>query len=220
MTARTVGVPTPRGLRSLIITGPISPMSASSPQTATLSLFTALAEAADDEASESGWCVWWASPPRHAGNVARVDLWADDDSGGRQSVDAAQGRLEAAGFMVQTLGKRTTPAAILRGDSPLHARLGSARLGLLAGDTSVPFELLDDVEGVEVEPRWRWPVQPCPSCGHQAHPVERIAGFPSGDAMLAVELGEAVLAGCLVDDASDHDAECSSCGHGFEPRYR
>jgi hypothetical protein len=215
---REVRVPMPVGLRSLITTGPISPRSARSAEAARLSLFNTLAEAAEDEARDDGWCVWWGSPASHAGHVVRMNLWVDDDSCGRRSLEAVQARLEAAGFLVRASGRPSTPEAILRGERPLHARFRGARLGSLFGDLAVPVEVVPDLEDVQVPPCWRWPVQRCPACGHRGHPVERIAGFPSHEAQLAVALGEAVFAGCLVDDEDDHDAECSSCGVGFRPR--
>ena len=220
MSTRVVQVPAPCSLLSLTTTGPTSPRSARSAEAARLSLYDTLAEAAEDEARDDGWCVWWASPASHAGHVVRLNLWVDDDSGGRRSLEAAQGRLEAAGFLVRASGRPSNPEATLRGERPLHARLRGARLGTLFGDLSVPVEIVADLEEVQVPPRWRWPVQRCPACGHRGHPVERIAGFPSQVAQLAVALGEAVLTGCLVDDEDDHDAECPSCGVGFRPRRR
>ena len=220
MNARHVLVPVPTSLPSLVITGPISPCSASSAEGASLSLFDALADAAEDEANASGWCCWWATSPRHAGHVARVDVWLDDDAGGQRSLKAVQRCLEDASFLVQVHGRPSTPQAISRGESPLHARLGTARLGTLAGDVAVPWELRDDLESVQIESAWRWPVQRCRRCGHRGHPVERIAGFPGRETWLAVALGEAVLAGCLVDEGTDFDAECAACGGGFKPRRR
>lgn len=204
-------MPLPRDLPSLVASGPILSCSADCAEAAALALLDALAEAAEDEADPCGWSAWWASPPSHAGNVARLVLWFADDSGGRRS-------LEAASFLVQVRARASTPAPVLRGRSPLHARLGTARFGTLAGDLAVLFEVDDGLVTVQVEPRWSWPGQPCPNCGHHGHPVERIAGFPTDDAWSTVALGEAVLAGCRVDEADDHDAECARCGRGFAPR--
>jgi hypothetical protein len=220
MSARMVQVPAPCLLRSLSATGPISPRSARSAEAARLSLYDALAQAAEDEARDHGWCVWWSSPASHAGHVVRLDLWVDDDTSGQRSLEAVQGRLEAAGFMVRVSGRPSTPEAVVRGERPLHARLREAHVGQLFGDLPVTTEVVADLEEVHVPPSWRWPVQPCPACGHRGHPVERIWGFPSREGQLAVALGEAALAGCLVDDEDDHDAECSSCGVGFRPRRR
>ena len=218
MNPRRVRVPVPRELLSLAATGPISPASATSAEAAELSVFNALADAAADEVTDTGWCCWWASPPRHAGHVVRLDLWVDDDTAGRRSLEALRSHLEAASFLVQSSGRRSTPAAVQRSERPLHARVRVVRAGRLSGDLPLPFELVEDLEAVQVPRRWRWPVQRCPSCGLRGHPVERIAGFPSAEAQLAADLGEAVLAGCLVDPDDDFDAECSRCGRSFQPR--
>ena len=221
MSARLVQVPVPCSLHSLSATGPISHRSAQSAEAARLSLYDALAEAAEDESRAQGWCVWWASPTNHARHVVRADLWVDDDRGGRRSLESLQNRLEVAGFMVRMSGRLSTPEATLRGEKPLHSRILGARFGQLFGDLSVPVEVEADLERVQVPSRWRWPIQRCPSCGHRGHPVERIWGFPSHEAQLGVALGEAVLVGCLVEDEDDeHDAECVACRVGFRPRHR
>ena len=217
MTAPRIAVPVPRDLRSLLATGPISPLSADSAGDATLSVFDALGNAADAEASDQGWCCWWASPPRHAGHVVRLDVWMDDDSGGHRSLAAVREHLEVAGFLVQVSGRVSTPSAVQRGARPRHARLGAARVGRLFGDLPAAVELREELDGVQAEPRWRWPVQPCPSCGHEGHPVERIVGFPTHEAELAAALGEAMLVGCLVDAEGEAEAACGRCGDSFTP---
>lgn len=217
MTPRRVRVPAPAALVSMVVTGPISSRASSSPEGASLSLFNTLADAAEAELRVDGWCVWWASSERHAGNVVRVDLWFDDDTGGGRSAETVQRALEDSGFFVQPRPRPSAPDALSRGPGPLHAREGTARVGRLYGDLPVDFEWEEGRTGVDVERRRRWKVQACPRCGRRGHPVERLAGYPGADALLAAELGEVSLTGCGVDD-DDADAECSSCGFAFTPR--
>ncbi len=215
-------VPAPRELRSVSATGPVNPHAARSAAEAATSLSLVLQLASADEAElaeDAGWACWWSSPRFTSGNLIKAHLWVVDDTGGRRSLGAITGRLEAAGFLVRASGKTSTPDAVLRGESPLHARLGAALMGGAPGDHPVRFEIGNELDTVEVEERWRWPVQPCPSCRRRSHPLEVIDGKPTREASLAIALGEAIFGGgCDPDDWSDFDAQCPACGHGYQPR--
>ena len=216
---RRVRVPAPRDLLSITLTGPVEPGPANSADGARRKLDLVFQVASADEVSladEGGG--WWSCPCASSGRSIRAHLWLADDTGGRRSLEAIKARLEAALFLVQAVGKRHSPAAILRGETPLHARLGAAMMGTQAGGHSVRFEIGVPLDTVEVEPRWRWPVQTCPRCRHEGHPLEIIDGKPTPEASLAIALGEAVFGGgCDPEDWTDFDAECAACGRGFNP---
>jgi len=221
---RLVRVPAPHELRSITTTGPVEPRATRNTVGAGTSLDLVLQLASADEArlaDEAGWACWWSSPRFSSGSSIKVHLWASDDTQGRRSLEAIRSRLEAACFLVQASGVPSTPGVVLRGERPLHARLGAALMGEAPGDHPVRFKVSDDLDTVEVEHRWRWPVQPCPSCRRRSHPLEVIDGKPTQDASFAIALGEAVFGGgCDPDDWSDFDAQCPACGHGFRPGGR
>ena len=218
---RLVRVPAPRELRSITATGPVEPRAANSAAGAGTSLDFVLQLAAPDEArlaDEAGWACWWSSPRFTSGSSIKVHLWASDDTQGRRSLEAIRSRLETARFLVQASGRPSTPEAVLRGEKPLHARLGAALMGKVPGDHPVRFEVGDDLDTVEVVHQWRWPVQRCPRCGHEGHPLETIDGMPTSEAGLAVGLGEAVFGSCDPEDDDGFEAQCKQCDQGFKAR--
>ncbi len=219
---RLVRVPTPRVLRSITATGPVEPRAAKTTAGAGTSLDFVLQLASADEArlaDEAGWASWWSSPRFTSGTSIKVHLWLADDTQGRRSLGTIRSRLEAACFLVRASGRSSTPEAVLRGERPLCARLRAALMGEAPGDHPVRFEVGDDLDIVEVEQRWRWPVQPCPRCRRRSHPLEVIDGKPTQKASFAIALGEATFGGgCDPDDWGDFDAQCPACGHGYQPR--
>jgi hypothetical protein len=219
---RQVRVPLPTSAWEMRCEGPFCP-TAPSFTVAQARLDNALAALPrlDIALGEEGWTVVWRSAVLESGPLLAVWLWCARPERAADLVRAVAARLEAAGFAV-----RPTPRPV-RVDAALEPRVvylraGAVRLGQeprtagLLADLDVVAEPRDDVD---LGLTFRFGSQRCPACGVEDAPAALVAGFPSPDLLLAVELGEVALAdGGLVDRRSRKNARCRRCGVDFIAR--
>lgn len=204
---RTIIVPAPAALRVLTVRGPF-PRTASRAADATLLEALDAAAAVDaGEAADLAWSVWWidAGPIVSDWLDLRLGIAAGPDTHPVAAVVFQA--LRDAGFHVRPWPRPSAP----RGLRVLHARLGGVRVGDLDGDHGVRFEVTPDAHArPHLAPTGSEPLAVrCPTCGEVTRPREVIAGYPTADAQLAADLGEVVLAGCVVPAP---DAVCRACG--------
>jgi hypothetical protein len=219
---RRVLVPLPSSAWELRFEGPFSPPAATS-NAAKARLDNALTALPrlDIAQGEEGWTVAWRSAVLESGPLLTVWLWCARPERVADLVRAVAAHVESAGFRV-----RLTPRPVVADTSleprVVYLRAGTVRLGLEPRtlDLLAGLEVVEEArDGVDLGLTFRFPSQRCPSCGAEEPPAALVAGFPSGDLLLAVELGEVALAdGGLVDRRARKNARCRRCGADFVAR--
>lgn len=216
---RQVRVPVPALTWELACEGPIAPPAVDA-EAALARLDDALTvlPRLDRALGSDAWTVVWSSAVLEPGPRLKAWLWCARPGRDAELVRALAPHLEAAGFAVRPAYRHSRadpglfPRVVYLRDGPVGLGLERRTRDLLDAVRVVE----EDRDDVDLGLQYRFRAQRCPSCRVDDVPLALVAGFPSRELLLAVELGEVALAGC--DPRARKNARCRHCGADFVAR--